>query len=47
MIMRTGIMIMAVGMIVPMGVIVKAVPMDVIVRHGVSLAPSGHKSACK
>jgi hypothetical protein len=38
-------MIMPVPMGMPMCVIVKAVPMDVIVRHGASLAPSGYKSA--
>jgi len=40
-------MVVAMGMIVgmPMCVIVKAVPMGVIVRHGASLAPSGRKSA--
>jgi hypothetical protein len=41
--------IMGMTMVVPMGMpmrmIVKAVPVGVIVRHGVSLAPSGRKSA--
>jgi hypothetical protein len=36
-------MIVPVGM--PMCVVVKAVPVGVIVRHGVSLAPSGRKIA--
>ena len=36
-------MVVPVGM--PMCVIVKAVPVGVIVRHGASLAPSGRKSA--
>jgi len=36
-------MIVVMGM--PMRVIVKAVPMGVIVRHGASLAPSGRKIA--
>lgn len=50
MIVGTGggvIMMMVVGvtMVVPMGMIVKAVPMGVIVRHGASLAPSERKSA--
>jgi hypothetical protein len=34
---------MVVGM--PMGVIVKAVPMGVIVGHGATLAPAPHKIA--
>jgi len=38
-------MVVAVPMGMPMCVIVKAVPVSVIVRHGVSLAPSGRKSA--
>jgi hypothetical protein len=33
------------GLIMMMVMIVKAVSMNVVVRHGVSLAPSGHKSA--
>jgi hypothetical protein len=53
MIVRTGrvimlmsmVMVMTVPMGMPMCVIVKAVPMDVIVRHDASLAPSGYKSA--
>ena len=38
-------MVVAVPMGMPMCVIVKAVPVSVIVRHGASLAPSGRKSA--
>lgn len=46
MIMVMGMtMVVAVPMGMPMCVIVKAVPVSVIVRHGVSLAPSGRKSA--
>jgi hypothetical protein len=39
------VMVMIVIMGMPMCVIVKAVPMGMIVRHGDSLAPSGRKSA--
>ena len=42
---RGLVMIMIVPMGMPMGVIVKAVPVGVIVRHDASLAPSGRKSA--
>ena len=38
-------MVVAVPMGMPMCAIVKVVPVGVIVRHGVSLAPSGRKSA--
>jgi hypothetical protein len=47
--MMVMIVIMGMPMVVPVGmpmcVIVKAVPMGMIVRHGDSLAPSGRKSA--
>ena len=43
--MMAMIVVMGMTMGMSMCVIVKAVPVGVIVRHGVSLAPSGRKSA--